>query len=281
MSEINSFSDYASKYNTNMDYSSLFGGGAPYIDNGMGGINVSDYAMIKNGSYGKLMKAYYAKQDADKLSQFGDSSKTLTLMRSSADSLKKSAEVLGDVSLYEKKKFKKKDEETGEEIEVEDYDWDAITKAVKTFVDDYNSVVEQAGNSETKNVLRNAAWMTGITEKAGNLLSKVGITIGKGNKLEFDEEGLYNLKYTDEFLEEQKSYCKYRFGAVPDLFYATYTGIVESSLQEAWIQYYHGDKIYDDLLTKNKLFNEADVMNGLFFERVMEILEEYGSLDFM
>lgn len=190
MSEINSFSDYASKYNTNMDYSSLFGGGAPYIDNGMGGINVSDYAMIKNGSYGKLMKAYYAKQNADKLSQSGDSSKTLTLMRSGADSLKKSAEALGDASLYEKKKIKKKDEETGKEIEVEDYDWDAIAKAVKTFVDDYNSVVEQAGNSETKNVLRNAAWMTSITEKAGNLLSKAGITIGKDNKLEFDEEAL-------------------------------------------------------------------------------------------
>jgi len=194
MSEINSFSDYASKYNTNMDYSSLFGSGAPYIDSGtgglFGGINVSDYAMIKNGSYGKLMKAYYAKQDADKLSQTGDSSKTLTLMRSSADSLKKSAEALGDVSLYEKKKLKKRDEETGEEIEVEDYDWDAITKAVKSFIDDYNAVVGQAGNSETKNVLRNAVWMTGITEKTGNLLSKVGITIGKGNKLEFDEKAL-------------------------------------------------------------------------------------------
>ena len=190
MSEINSFNDYASRYNTNMDYSTLFGGGAPYIDSGMGGINVSDYAMIKNGSYGKLMKAYYAKQDADKLSQTGDSSKTLTLMRSSADSLKKSAEALGNASLYEKKKFKKKDEETGEETEVEDYDWDAITKAVKSFVDDYNAVVEQAGNSETKNVLRNAAWMTGITEKAGNLLSKAGITIGKGNMLEFDEDAL-------------------------------------------------------------------------------------------
>ena len=136
------------------------------------------------------MKAYYAKQDADKLSQTGDSSKTLTLMRSSADSLKKSAEALGNASLYEKKKFKKKDEETGEETEVEDYDWDAITKEVKSFVDDYNAVVEQAGNSETKNVLRNVAWMTGITEKAGNLLSKAGITIGKGNKLEFDEDAL-------------------------------------------------------------------------------------------
>ena len=190
MSEINSFSDYAGRYNTNMDYSTLFGGCAPYIDNGMSGINVSDYAMIKNGSYGKLMKAYYANQDANKLSQTGDSSKTLMLMRSNADSLKKSAEALSDASLYEKKKFKKKDEETGEEIEVEDYDWDAITKAVKSFVEDYNSVVEQAGNSETKNVLRNAAWMTEITGKAGNLLSKVGITVGKGNKLEFDEETL-------------------------------------------------------------------------------------------
>ncbi len=188
--KINSFNDYASRYNANMDYSTLFGGGAPYIDSGMDGINVSDYAMIKNGSYGKLMKAYFAKQDADKLSQTGDSSKTLTLMRSSADALKKSVDALGNASLYEKKKFKKKDEETGEETEVWDYDWNAITKAVKSFVDDYNAVVEQAGNSETKNVLRNAAWMTSITEKTGSLLSKAGITVGKGNKLEFDEDAL-------------------------------------------------------------------------------------------
>lgn len=190
MSGINSLSGYASRYNTNMDYSTLFGGGAPYIDSGMGGVNVSDYAMIKNGSYGKLMKAYFAKQDADKLPQTGDSTQTLALMRSSADSLKKSAEALGNASLYEKKKFKKKDEETGEETEAWDYDWDALTKAVKSFVDDYNAVVEQAGNSETKNVLRNAAWMTSITQKSGNLLSEAGITVGKGNKLEFDEDAL-------------------------------------------------------------------------------------------
>lgn len=74
MSGIN-FNEYASQYNTRFDYSALFGGGPPCIDNGMGGINVSDHAMIKNGGYGKLMKAYCAKQDADKLSQTGDSSK--------------------------------------------------------------------------------------------------------------------------------------------------------------------------------------------------------------
>ena len=120
----------------------------------------------------------------------GDSVQKLTLMRSSADSLKKSADALNNQSLWEKKKIKKKDEETGAETEVEDYDWTAITKAVKAFVDDYNSVVEQAGDFDTKNVLRNAAWLTGITDKAGNLLSKVGITIGKGNKLELDEDTL-------------------------------------------------------------------------------------------
>ena len=81
---------------------------------------LSDYAAIKNGSYGKLMKAYYAKQDAEKLSGKGDTSQKLTLMKTSADSLKKSADALNDASLWEKKK----DEKTGEETEVEDYDWD-------------------------------------------------------------------------------------------------------------------------------------------------------------
>lgn len=89
-----------------------------------------------------------------------------------------------------KKKIKKKDEKTGEETEVEDYDWDAITKKVKSFIDDYNDVVKEAGESNTKDVLRNASWMTGMTDKTSHLLSKIGITIGKGNKLELDEDEL-------------------------------------------------------------------------------------------
>jgi flagellar capping protein FliD len=93
-------------------------------------------------------------------------------------------------SLWEKKTKTEKDETTGEEKETSDYDWDAITKAVKSFIEDYNDTVEEAGESNTKGVLRNAAWMTSITSKNSNLLSKVGITIGKGNKLELDEDTL-------------------------------------------------------------------------------------------
>lgn len=131
MSGINSFSDYTSKYNSNVDYSALFGGTS---DNSIGGTNLlSDYVAIKNGSYGKLVKAYYAKQDAEKAAGTGDTSQKLTLMKTSADSLKKSADALNDGSLWEKKKIKKKDEETGEETEVEDYDWGGNHKSSKIF----------------------------------------------------------------------------------------------------------------------------------------------------
>ena len=143
MSEINSFSDYSSKYNTNVDY--LFGGAQTPATGG--GFSLSDYASIKNGSYGKLVKAYYAKQDADKMSSGKDSVQKSTLMKTGADALKKSADALSNASLWEKKKITKKDEKTGEETEVEDYDWEAITKAVKSFVEDYNDVIEKSGES--------------------------------------------------------------------------------------------------------------------------------------
>ncbi len=175
-----------SNLDSGYDVSPLLGG----TTNASGSL-LSDYASIKNGSYGKLMEAYCARKEAEKkASVSGDSAQKLTLMRSNADALKKSAEALGDSSLWEKKKVRKRDEETGEEVETEDYDWDAITKAVKSFVEDYNAVVEQAGNSDTQKVLQQAVWMTDTTEKTQKLLSKIGLHIGKGNKLELDEEVL-------------------------------------------------------------------------------------------
>ena len=188
MSKINSFSDYTSKYNTNADYSYLFGGTPTTL--GSSSFSLSDYAAIKNGSYGKLLKAYYAKQDAEKAASGSDSVQKATLMKTGADALKKSADALKNQELWEKKKIKRKDEKTGEEAEVEDYAYEAITKAMKAFVEDYNEVIEQAGNFNSKDVLRSAVWMTGITESNENVLAKIGITIGKGNKMELDEEVL-------------------------------------------------------------------------------------------
>lgn len=187
MSKIN---NYTSIYNTSADYTAYFSSILGTTENTGNSFSLSDYASIKNGSYGKLLKAYYAKQDADKSAKAGDSAQRSLLIRSSADALKKSADALTDDSLWEKKKIIKKDEKTGEETEIEDYDWDAITKAVEAFTENYNNMVEEAGKSDVKAVLRNAAWMTNMTSKAENLLAKIGITIGKGNKLKVDEEEL-------------------------------------------------------------------------------------------
>ena len=173
MSKVNNFNDYTGKYNNNTDYSYLFNNMQPTSTGGT--FSLGDYAAIKNGSYKKLLKAYYAKQDAEKSTISSDAMKNSSLVKSSADALKKSANALNNEALWEKK---------------EDYDWDAITKAVKSFVDDYNSLVKLAGNSDSKDVLRNAVWMTGMTEANDNLLSKAGITVGKGNQMELNEDVL-------------------------------------------------------------------------------------------
>lgn len=190
MSAINSFNDYSSRYNTNQDYTYLFSGMTSGASTSGSSFNLGDYAAIKNGSYGKLLKAYYAKQDAEKGSATEDSRQKSVLIQSSADTLKKSADALNTASLWEKKKITKTDEKTGEKSETEDYDFDAITKAVQSFVDNYNDVIEEAAKSDSKDVLRNAMYMTNYVSKNEKLLSKAGITIGKGNKLELDADTL-------------------------------------------------------------------------------------------
>ena len=118
-------------------------------------------------------------------------------MAGNAGAMAKSAQALTQDSLWEKKTCTEKDEETGLEIQKEDYDWNAITKAVKDFVENYNNTIEGAGESNTKGVLRNAVWMTKTTSANEGMLLKLGITITKGNKLELDEEKLKSADISD------------------------------------------------------------------------------------
>lgn len=156
------------------------------------GIDLGEYAAIKNGSYSKLTKAYYAKQEQqiEQAEEKTDSKQTLSRIKGNADSLKQAADKLSSRSLWDKKDIKVKDEETGETITKKDYDRAAINTAIKSFVDEYNNMIDAAGNSETKNVLRTTMRMIGDTETASKLLDEVGIKIGADNKLSIDEEKL-------------------------------------------------------------------------------------------
>lgn len=140
--------------------------------------SLADYASIRNGSYGKLLKAYYNKQDEEsKASETEAANKTLVSIKTEADELKESVSALMNKKLYEKNG-------NGE------YDWDKITAAVQKFVDDYNDVIDKTGSSDDKTVLRNAVWMTGGTKGNADLLSDLGITVGGDNKLTFDADTL-------------------------------------------------------------------------------------------
>ena len=179
------------------DISSMFGG----ISNaGNSSYTLSDYASIKNGSYKKIMKAYYAQEKEESEAAGGDSHAKLLSVKSTADSLKEAADALQSNKLWQKKEIVNKDEETGEESKTFDYDWDAITKAVKSFVDAYNNTLERAGSSDTKDVLMVGSWMAKMTSKNANVLARAGIEIGNDNKMTLNEEKLKNNAGTAQFI---------------------------------------------------------------------------------
>jgi len=164
-----------------------------------------DYANIRNGSYKKLLTAYYDKVDGskeatmklfsqkatgvDSLINSGDES--LVSAKSSADNLSSSALVLaerGKNSIFQKKESYSVDEETGEKSVSFDYDKEEIKKAVSQFVSDYNSMLDKAADTDSTKVMEKTLSMIDSTNAYKNSLGKVGITIGSDNKLTIDEK---------------------------------------------------------------------------------------------
>lgn len=190
------------------DCSWLFSSLSTRSGSGLGNLNfLSDYASIKNGSYGKLMKAYYKKVGKDEDSDSGstkndiwsklststaaDSAKTLTAIDSSADKLKDSADALlerGKDSLFREKETTVTDENGV--ISTSQYDRNAIYKGVSTFVNNYNRLLDDTAKSDSSGIGKAVGNMTSLTKAYARSLENVGITIGKDNKLRVDEEKL-------------------------------------------------------------------------------------------
>lgn len=151
---------------------------------------LGDYAMIKSGGYKKLLTAYYASQKTDNTkgsstSATSDSKSALLEVKTNSNKLRESLSKLSDSSLYEKKTDKDGNK---------DYDRDAITSAVKGFVEAYNNYVDSSSKVDSTGILRRSVSMVNNTSANSVLLSKSGISIGKDNKLTLDED---TLKKTD------------------------------------------------------------------------------------
>lgn len=187
----------ANDFNISNNYSYLFSN----MNSGTGnssnfsGINLSDYASLKNGSYYKLTKAYYTKNpEAGKrpgsVLKNADNVKTLSAIQSDASNLSKSASKLvesGDKDLFSKVDITVKNED-GTTTTTKDYDKNKIATGIESFIDNINSLIKSAGESDTKGILQTTGNLIQLTKAYKNLFSKVGITIGSDNQLSVDKD---------------------------------------------------------------------------------------------
>ncbi len=174
------------------DYSYLFSGLSTSSRTNTSNLSwLSDYAMIKSGSYGKLMKAYYAESSSDEVKAVANSSKTnasklntssatskddtetIAKVKSTTDDLKETADNL----------LKKGTDSVFGKGNMED-----IYSAVDGFVKDYNSVLDTMDDVNSTSVLSRARTMVQNTAVYSDQLGKVGITINDDNSLSVDKE---------------------------------------------------------------------------------------------
>jgi len=159
------------KINPNTDYSALFSSLNTKNSNTS---FLSDYASIKNGSYKKLMKAYYASQTTDTkktsttTNKSDSNSSAAETVKSAADTFKDSVEALKRAVVSE--------------------DTEAIVSKAKEFTDNFNKLsveVNQYGNSKVKKATTN---MIDYMGNSLSTLSKAGFSFSEDGKLSVSEE---------------------------------------------------------------------------------------------
>ena len=149
------------------------------------GINYSDYANIRNGSYGKLMRSYYALESDDGSSKTStadtvkntstalskDSSKTLAGIEEAASELTDTAKSL----------YSRKNDSVFTKDSKGNYNTDKIYDTVSDFVENYNSLLSAAGKSDTTRIQNAVDSMSNTTKMNEDALKKIGITIDSKN----------------------------------------------------------------------------------------------------
>lgn len=169
-------------------YSTLLSGAGSGSSDGFDGSTLlTDYAAIKNGSYGKMMKSYYAKlktqesEEEDKSSTSKSKKVKDASSASAANSLHKSASRLGSLN------YDDRSEENVQEI----------TDAVSSFIKDYNSLMKSGAKSENSTVKKQTDALYDSYYSNYKLFAKIGITMNSDRTLSLDEES-FKKCFTDD-----------------------------------------------------------------------------------
>lgn len=172
---------------------------------GMGNLNfLSDYASIKNGSYGKLMKTYYGADKASSTVQASKKSNSSNVLdkileekrnpKVSKEAQKANAELTTGLSSLNSTVSALQSDKTYTDTANGQSASAKTVSAVKDFVANYNDVVKAAKNSTLSSKTAYVANMMSNTAASADKLAEIGITVNSNGTLELNES---KLKATD------------------------------------------------------------------------------------
>lgn len=188
--------------------STLFSGMSKSSGSSFSGL-IGEYNQIRNGTYGRLLKAYYKKfnmdgteksattkdKDTNKVKPSSDTVDTAKELSATADTatalqsaaMKLAAVKEGSSSLYAKKTFVDTNED-GTTTTRTDYDYDTLVKSVQSFVSAYNDTLDSVGSIATASVQQKTKWMTDVTGQYKDAFAGVGITLDDDGRMKLDEK---------------------------------------------------------------------------------------------
>jgi ElaB/YqjD/DUF883 family membrane-anchored ribosome-binding protein len=175
-------------------FSSLGSSSSSSSTSGIFGIDFSEYASIKSGSYHKLLKAYYA-QDSDSSTKSPSSDSTKVSDTSTSTSkdtskvlanIESGAEALTDTA---KELYTRSSNKVFTKDANGNYDTDKVYEKVSDFVEDYNTLLTSAAKSSTTKISNALSSMTNLTKNNEDALSEIGISVdSKSGALSIDAD---------------------------------------------------------------------------------------------
>ena len=172
-------------FNVKQDYSFLFSSlsSSKNSNNLFNSINLSDYNSIKSGTYGKLLKEYYRKTDTDSTKE---TSKKSTVEKNESVSVKELKQIQTDANALRDSASKLM--QRGSSSVLGSGDMEKAYAAVKEFADNYNTLMEEGTESDSKSIMRSSEGLVDLMKDYEDSLNEIGITIEKDNTLAVNKD---------------------------------------------------------------------------------------------
>ena len=158
---------------------------------------LSDYASIKNGSYGKLMKSYYGSVSNSAATSTGSRAGTNNVLerileekkypKVSKEAQEANSNLTTGISNLMNSVSTLQNEDTYTTSDGGTSAADKVISAIKNYVSQYNNVVSTAKNSTLASQTSHVAAMIKTSEANSKKLAEIGITVNRDGTLQLNE----------------------------------------------------------------------------------------------